>query len=81
MTNKFVFLRCNLSCYCKSSFPASVGLFGDNKSAQFFAIDVTLYLTCVVKDIRTLKTEHTSYKLDISDKNQFVVFFQLNTSS
>ena len=24
---------CNLSCYCKINFPASVGLFGDNKSA------------------------------------------------
>ena len=28
-----IFLRCNLSCYCKSNFPASVGLFRDNKSA------------------------------------------------
>ena len=27
-----IFLRCNLSCYCKSNFPASVGLFRDNKS-------------------------------------------------
>ena len=35
VSNKFmsIFLRCNLSCYCKSNFPASVGLFRDNKSA------------------------------------------------
>ena len=35
VSNKFmsIFLRCNLSCYCKSSFPASAGLFRDNKSA------------------------------------------------
>ena len=65
VSNKFVFL-CNLSCYCKRNCLASVGLFGDNKSASFFAIELTLWLTCFVKDKQRLKTEDTLYKLDIS---------------
>ena len=32
VSNKFVFL-CNLSCYCKRNFPASFGLFANDKSA------------------------------------------------
>ena len=65
VSNKFVFL-CNLSCYCKRNCLASVGLFGDNKSASFFAIELTLWLTCFLKDKQRLKTEDTLYKLDIS---------------
>jgi len=42
VSNKFmsIFLRCNLSCYCKSNFPASVGLF--SQIVQMFACELTL---------------------------------------
>ena len=41
MSNKFVFLF-NLSCYGKRNFPVSAGLFGDNKNAKVFVIELTL---------------------------------------
>ena len=43
VSNKFNVFLCNLPCYCKRNFPASVGLFGDNKSAKVFVIESLLY--------------------------------------
>ena len=68
-----------MCCYCKSNFPASVGLFGDNKSAKFFAIEITLQLTCFVKDKQTLKTEETLYKLDLSRNRPICVLFLIES--
>ena len=72
---------CNLSCYCKRNFPASVGLFGDNKSTKVFVIELSLQLTCFVKDKQTLETEDTLYKLDIFRHRPICGLFPLKCQS
>ena len=62
-----------MSCYCKRNFPTSSGLFGYNKSAWFFAIN--LELTFFENDKK--KVENGGHFIQIGS---FAVFFQQNVS-
>ena len=59
-------------------FPVSVGLFGDNKRAYFFAIElIIINLFCK----QTLKTENTLHKLDIFRHRPISGLFPLRSQS